>query len=79
MYIQFIHVCVSCMCIQYMYMCVEACLSIYVMQPAQVLLFFKYYDPISRTITYIGHSVEPLATEFRECDYTLDEITLHCM
>lgn len=33
----------------------------------QVLLFYKYYDPIRRMISYIGHSVEPISRTFGKC------------
>ena len=32
----------------------------------EVLLFFKFYDPTSRTISYIGHSVENIEKKFSE-------------
>ena len=31
-----------------------------------VLLFFKYYDPTTRVISYMGHSVENIGRKFRE-------------
>ena len=33
----------------------------------QVLLFFKFYDPIRSLISYIGHSVEPISKKFGAC------------
>lgn len=33
----------------------------------QVLLFFKYYDPSSTLITYMGHSVENISKRFGRC------------
>ena len=30
----------------------------------QVLLFFKFYDPMRHIIMYMGHSVEPIAKKF---------------
>ena len=32
----------------------------------EVLLFFKFYDPTSRTISFIGHSVENIEKKFSE-------------
>lgn len=33
----------------------------------QVLLFFKFYDPLRNLILYMGHSVEPISKKFGMC------------
>ena len=32
----------------------------------EVLLFFKYYDPVRRTTFYMGHSIEHIMSKFCE-------------
>ncbi|CAI8053204.1 Ubiquitin carboxyl-terminal hydrolase 7 [Geodia barretti] len=41
------------------------CLKPYNFQQ-EVLLFFKYYNPTTRSISYVGHSVENIETKFRD-------------
>ena len=32
----------------------------------EVLLFFKYYNPTTKVISYVGHSVESIERKFSE-------------
>ena len=61
------------MYITYLVLGVYLSLSLSLTTTEEVLLFFKYYNPTTRTISYVGHSVENIERKFREslCIYLI--------